>query len=242
MNKFVKLGLLLLVLVVLTACGAKDNVETDENSEPVSQSESGISADSDSGEGDIEDKLWDQPRPNPGDNSMSPAMQLLLGAFLLEESEFAVDAEMAPDLMIYWKLYKTLLESDTTAPEELDAVIAEIQEVMTAEQLEYIASLDLIQEDLITFANESGILESLRPEGAEDGDGTRPDRPEGIGLGGGQGRGGLGNTEDMDPEMIATLQARRDEMSGTGGITNRLQIPMIEALLELLEGKLDSYT
>lgn len=230
MKKFVNIGLLLLVLVLLSACGTKDIADAGASAEAAPES---------SVEGDSGVKLEGQPRSESGDNSLPLATELLLGTFHLEDSEFAVDVELALDLVPYWKLYKTLLESDTTAPEELDALVAGIQDVMTADQLDYIASLELIQEDLMTFANESGILDKLRPEGAESGDGTGQDKPEGIGsAGGGQGRG-FGNTDENNPEMVATLQARKDEMSGTGGIANRLQIPMIEALIDLLEGKLE---
>ena len=166
---------------------------------------------------------------------------------MLEETEYAVDAELAPYLVPYWKVYRSLLESDTTAPEELSALIDEIQEVMDAEQVNYIASLELTQEDLMTYLQESGIMENLRPEGVEgeDGEGTRPGRADGDGMpGGGTGPGGgqggqADGMDGMDPEVMATMQAERQAAGGGAMGGNRMITPLIEALIELLESKVN---
>ncbi len=112
---------------------------------------------------------------------------------------------------------------------------------MDVDQVNYIASLELTQEDLSTFMNESGIMESLRPEGTEDGDGTRPGRPDDVPEGTGQGRGqggGAGAAEGMDPELMATMQAERESAGGKGS-SRMTDVPLIEALIELLESKIN---
>lgn len=241
MDKFVKFGLLIMVLLALTACGAQDSVSSNIESEEAPQSDTSDSVGTSIEEDDSQTRSREELRADFADNALPPASQLILGTFMLEDTEFAVDVNLAPNLVPYWKLYKSLLESDTTAPEELEALIAEIQEVMGSDQVSYIAGLELTQEDLMTYLNESGIMENLRPEGTEDGDGTRPNRPdgmpEGMGPGGGQG-GGPGAAEGMDPELLATMQAEREEMGGAGGFgANRMIGPLIEALIELLESK-----
>ena len=185
MDKYRKIGLLMIVVLLLAACGADDAVEVILDPQDGSKPGSVDEEDTGNGEGDSQERSREELRADFADNALPPASQLLLGTFLLEDAEFAVDADLAPYLVPYWKLYKSLLESDTTAPEELEALIAEIQEVMNVDQVNYIASLELTQEDLTTYMNESGIMENMRPEGAEEGDGTgtRPDRPDGMPAG-----------------------------------------------------------
>ena len=244
MDKYRKIGLLMIVVLLLAACSANDAVEVILDPQDGSQPGSLVDADTGHGEGDSQERSREELRADFADNALPPASQLLLGTFLLEDAEFAVDADLAPYLVPYWKLYKSLLESDTTAPEELEALIAEIQEVMNVDQVNYIASLELTQEDLTTYMNESGIMENMRPEGAEEGDGTgtRPDRPDGMpaGTGPGGGQGGPGTTEGIDPEVMATMQAEREAGGGIRGMgANRMIVPLIDVLIDLLEGKIE---
>ena len=226
MNLMKKLGLLIVVVLLLTACGSESTgVDVVENS--------GSSAE------DIEAGR-EQLRVDYADNALSPALQLAVGTLLLEETDLAVDADQAATLVPYWKLYVTLTESDTTAPEELNALINEIQILMTPDQVSYIAGLELIQEDLMTLINELGIFEDLRADGSGDGSGaSRPEgMPEGVRPGGGQG-GGRG-AEGMDPELVATMQAQREEDGGGSFRNNRFIIPLVEELISLLEEKAGS--
>jgi len=226
MNLMKKLGLLIVVVLLLTACGSESTgVDVVENS--------GSSAE------DIEAGR-EQLRVDYADNALSPALQLAVGTLLLEETDLAVDADQAATLVPYWKLYVTLTESDTTAPEELNALINEIQILMIPDQVSYIAGLELIQEDLMTLINELGIFEDLRADGSGDGSGaSRPEgMPEGVRPGGGQG-GGRG-AEGMDPELVATMQAQREEDGGGSFRNNRFIIPLVEELISILEEKAGS--
>ena len=62
-------------------------------------------------------------------------------------------------------------------------------------------------------------------------------QPGGGPPGGGPG-GGFGG-EGLDPEQIATAQARRAE-GGGAGFGNRMVTPLVEAVIELLESKTGS--
>ena len=248
MSKYKILGLVVLGALMITACGS-EVVQVDE----VDQAAEAASGEAIESSGDtVTDgesesppaKTREELRADFAESALPPASQLVLGTLMLEDTEYAVDSNLASYLTPYWKLYKSLLESDTTAQEELDALINEIQEVMDADQVNYIASMELTQDDLMIYMNESGIMENMRPEGAEDGEGPgfmRPDgMPDGMGPGGGQGRGqgGLGGTEGLDPETMATMQAEREAKGGAGGMgASRMMVPLIDALIELLEGK-----
>ncbi|MCJ7716936.1 MAG: hypothetical protein MUO54_10525 [Anaerolineales bacterium] len=225
-----KLGLLIVVMLLLTACGS--------NSSDIQEVNYVGEAAVESSSGENREEL----RADFADNALSPALQLVVGTLMLEDTGLVVDIELAATLVPYWKLYITLTESDTTAPEELDALINEIQEIMSPDQINYIAGLELTQEDMMTLNNDLGIIEQLGSDGFGNGEGTgfdRPDgMPEGVGPGGGQGR--PGGTEGMDPELIATMEARREELGSGGFRGNRMTIPLVEALITLLEEKVNS--
>lgn len=243
MKRIKIVGLLITVLLMLTACGTNEAAGVGMDVDSAAQADLD---DPSSGEGDSPERSRDELRVDFADNALQPASQLILGTLMLEETEFAVDADLAPYLVPYWKLYRSLLESDTTAPEELSALIDEIQEVMNGDQVNYIVSLELTQENLRVYISESGIVEDMRPEGVEEGDETRPGRPEGASLpGGGSGPGGGqggqgGGMDGVDPELMATMQAEREAAGGGGGLNDsRMITPLIEALIELLEGKVN---
>jgi hypothetical protein len=243
-------GLFVLVALLISACGSEE-VQVEEN-DTAAESASEVAVETTgetAADGESEsppEKTREELRADFGESALPPASQLVLGTLMLEDTEYIVDSTLASYLTPYWKLYKSLLESDTTAQEELDALIKEVQELMDADQVNYIASLELTQEDLMKYMNESGIMENMRPEGSEDGEGqgfARPEMPDGIGPGGGQGRGqgGQGGMEGLDPETQATMQAEREANGGTGGMgANRMMLPLLDSLIELLEDKAGS--
>jgi|GEM_PF-1893911 len=168
------------------------------------------------------------------DDAVSIPTQLVVGSLLLEETELALDAEMAEKLLPYWKMYKVLAESDTKAPEEMDAVIDQIQEIMTADQVNYIAEMQITQETMLTLVSDLGINEKIILEGMKGG-GTGDDRPEGFVPGSG---GGAGKDVNINPELMATKQAARENAGD--GMMSRMIIPLVDELISLLEGKIGS--
>ncbi len=222
-----QLGILLMVVfLLLSACSSNSSDLTDSGLSPdTGQSEDGLNAD--------KVELTD----DYAEDALSIAQQLTLGSLLLEETDLAVDPELASDLIPYWKLYRSLLGSDTTAPEELDSLLKEIQEIMTAEQVNYIANLQLNQETMMTLVNEMGIID-LRQDGTGEG-GTGFNRPEGMPEGMRPGGGQGGGDSTVDPELMATMQAEREAAGGVRQ-SNRMTIPLVDALISLLEEKINS--
>ncbi|MEE9215895.1 MAG: hypothetical protein V3U32_00525 [Anaerolineales bacterium] len=176
-----------------------------------------------------------------GERDLPVQMQLILGTLQLENSDLAVDSKQAAELIPLWRALRSLSNSDTAAEAEIEALINQIQDTMTAEQIEAIASLDLSDVDLRTMIQDLGI-EFGSPEGfGEDGfqfqPGTFPGGggefgggPFGGGGGGPQGgfQGGDGN---FDPDAAATARAE----AGFSGIGRRGGGFLIEPLIELLE-------
>ena len=175
------------------------------------------------------------------EDALSVEMQLVVGSLILDESDQPINAELASNLVPYWKMYLSLAESDTAAPEEMDAVISEIQGMMTQDQVGYIAGLQLTQDSMMTLLDDSGITEQLSLESMGTGDGTG-ERPEGMvpGSGAGGGAGAGADVEGMDPELIATMQAEREEEGADLLSANRMLVPLIEQLIFQLEGMKNS--
>ena len=197
------------------------------------------------------------------EGALPASLQLILGTLQLEGTELTVSAEQASSLAPLWKAVRSLSASDTAAQAEIEAVLNQIQESMTREQLEAIAAMELSQEDLFTAVQEMGIQplgqgdagrfsdsgtgdfiaggsEGGPPGGGAAGGGAIFIGPAGGSPGGG-GPGGLagdqlteGFTSDLDPDQIATLEARRE--SG-GGLSARMAAFLVDPLIELLEAR-----
>ncbi len=173
-----------------------------------------------------------------------PQMQLSMGTFLLEDTDLAVTPEQAVELLPLWKAVLSLSESDTAAQAEIDALYDQIEETMTAEQMEAIAVTNPTQEDIAALMEDLGLEYTNTPRGFDSEDlpeGFDPENFQGgfpgggpggdPGMGQGPGAGMFGG--DIDPETIATMEARREEMGGDFG--GRMGSFLIEPLIELLE-------
>ncbi len=164
--------------------------------------------------------------------------QLLFGTLLLENSDLAVTADQAVELLPLWKVYRSLLDSDITAAEELEAVAKQITRKMTAEQLATMEGQTLDREQMSATMEELGIdfAGAGRGDGFEQPDGfTPPDGfapPDGFRPGQGEGPGGGPGGAGIDPEIMATRQA---ELEANGGFQRGFNLPLVEALIELLE-------
>lgn len=179
-----------------------------------------------------------------GLDAMSVQFQLILGTFLLEETDLAVDSEQASDLLPLWKAVRSLGESDTAAAEENEALIDQIQETMIPEQLEAITTMEISREDMTALMEELGVTPGFG-EGAGDGGDFQPGEgfagrlpegglPEGGFTGRGQGPGG-GGFGEIGPEQMATIEAMREERGGRAGMFGAQFL--IDPLIELLESK-----
>ena len=217
MKKNSLITLLLISAIALTACGsAGTNTSTDANSDP--QLADGIT------------------RETP------LSTQLAIGTLKLEDTDYAVDSDQASNLLPLWQVLKSLTESDSAAQEEITAIVEQIQETMTPEQLNAIDAMDLTGENLFAVMQEMDIATQFRTDGTgrPSGEGFPPEGgfPGGGPGGGGRPGGGFGGDgSQLSPEQIATAQARRAENGGGAGFGNRLLIPLTEAVITLLESK-----
>ncbi len=169
--------------------------------------------------------------------------QLTLGILKLEETDLAVDTEQAAELLTLWQAIRSLSSSDITAEGEIEAIVNQILDTMSPEQLEAIAAMELTQEGILELTQELGIARggdwtgegdprSSAPDGMVPGSGGGP----GGGMGGGRFSEGEGSL-DLDPEQIATLQAERAEKQSSG---DRFSMFLINPLIQMLEERSQS--
>ncbi len=169
--------------------------------------------------------------------ALSPMVQNIVGLFRLEDTDLAVDTTQAKTLLPLWQAYRSLLESDTTAAAELEAIQTQISQALPDEQHDAIAALNLSPEDMSSLMDELGVT----PFGAAVGEraGLGGDLPSGSGPAGGfvpgqgmgQGAGPGATAEGLDPQVIATLQASRP--AGRQG--DRFSLALLDPLIELLK-------
>jgi hypothetical protein len=173
-------------------------------------------------------------------------MQLALGTFKLEDTDHPVSAEQAKDLLPLWKALRSLGDSETTAAQELEAVINQIQGAMTPEQMTDIQAMQLSFQDMQSLSQELGLqfgmgggfgemspemqatIEAARQSGQAPGGGGFQGGPGGFPGGGPPDMGGVG------PEVRQTAMA-----SGGGRRNSGLNLPpgLLDALIKLLEEK-----
>jgi len=181
-------------------------------------------------------------------NALPVVTQLIVGTFKLEETDLAISADQAQELVPLWQAYRTLLSSETSAQQEREALVSQIEESMTADQLKGIADMELTASDMQTIFSErggpGGDDGTPSPNGAQTGqpgaggglivpfDGGGGAFPGGGGglSGGGSGFGGLAPGQTPNPEAFATLRAQR-------GGTSSLNPGLVNVLIRFLQQK-----
>jgi len=229
----------LIIILVLSACGGSNEAassDTEINESAAVQGSGEVSSPAADAGGGIDEDFRD---------AMPLSAQLGFGTLLLEDSEHAVDADQAAQLLPLWKAARSLSESETAAEAELEAVFNQIEDTMTAEQINAIANLQLTGETMAQLMEDLGIsfgfggdrFGNLTPEqqataqaARESGEGPAGGEFPGAGQGrgGGQGIGGA----ELTPEQQATIEARRAERSSVGA---RFALVCVNPLIDLLD-------
>ncbi len=178
--------------------------------------------------------------------------KLALGTLKLEGTELAIDEAQATELLPLWQALNTLTNSDTTATAELNAVVNQIQETMSAAQIKALNEMELTSEGL-TAMIESGDL-GFGPGGLRGGQ-RNSDTGEGVprGFGGGfggpppieggspgggqlRGFGPGGGFGELSEEDRATRQAQF-EGGGTEGFQEQMLMRAVVGLLQTKTGQ-----
>jgi hypothetical protein len=150
--------------------------------------------------------------------------------------------------------FRSLNNSETSAQAEIDAVLTQIEESMTADQLEAIAGMQLTSDDLselieryrlrtaiatgsADFSDTSVAQTSLA--GGVPPDGGGPDGAIGVGLPG----GGMGSDPMSGAIAVEVSSGSAETDSTPASLTsaddssNRTALSLIDPLIELLEAR-----
>lgn len=230
------ISLIIMSLFVLTACGTSVQADIDQAVEQVSEAVELQAA---------PDQILEREMPQ--------SLQLALGIFALEDTSHPITPEQAAELLTLWKAARSLNQSETVAAEELQAVVRQIRDIMTPEQLDLVISMDLSFEDMGPIADKLGLdfgmtgrLGEMTPEMQatmqamrESGQAPEGGFGGGSGFGGGPGGGGsgggsFGGETGLSPEQRATAIAERGDSRQVG-----LGVPvqLLDAIIEFLSTK-----
>jgi hypothetical protein len=149
-------------------------------------------------------------------DALSLRNQLIVGTFRLEGTPLAVTEEQAGELVPLWQLLRALTGTDSSSQLESEAVMVQIQEAMTSEQLLAIQELQL------TNTDNQALLESLGISSQATGMG---------GQGTGQGRN---MTEEEKAARRATQGVTEAQVGAAGQGGSRA---VLDKLIELLENR-----
>ena len=243
MKKYLVLTLLMTMILVVTACNSpaqsatiefKSGSEIQEPDPQTPESSSEVQGPSPQASANASALLVDY------ENALPLASQLAIGIIKLEESNSPLTEQQAIELRLLWKAAENLSESETAAVEETQAILTQIEEALSSEQLETIKEMQLTVEDMTSVLLNMGIdLQAGRGSGQrlEGASGAAPGG--GVGLGGGVPGGGMpggGNGPgggEISPEVRETSMAARGVIAPSA---SRVNFIWANAVVEYLEG------
>ncbi|MBK9925129.1 MAG: hypothetical protein IPP66_07535 [Anaerolineales bacterium] len=171
--------------------------------------------------------------------------QLVLGSLKLEDTSYGITVEQANELLPMWQVYDELTNSDTAAQEEIDALVEQIQETMTSEQIQAITDMQLTQQDVFTTMQTTNIASTSQSDSSV----TVPSSGGGMPAGGPPDGGG-GAPPDMSGGMPSdagggdapNTGAGQSQNAQTGSDQAQMSAPsaLVQALIESLEQKIQA--
>jgi predicted small secreted protein len=241
---YIIISILLLPAVLLTACstsGAESAVQAAAGAETQVDA---TKSDAQAGASETENEF-----------SMPTSMQLVFGIIKLEQTDYAIQADQAQELLTLWKATRSLSESETAATEEIEAVLNQIWDTLTPEQKQVLEEMDISDQGMGAIAEELGLefgggsrfdemtpemqatIEAMRASGESPRGMFGSDFPgggQGGGAGGGFGSGG----EQLSPEARETAIAERGGFARAGAGLG-LNPAFIDAIIEFLQAKVE---
>lgn len=168
--------------------------------------------------------------------------QLAVGTLKLAGTDQDISSEQAQNLVVYWETYQELSQRDTAAQEEMDALVTQIQETMTSDQMQAITDMNITQQDV--FASMQGVtVDSSNsgnstvsvPSGSSSGGGMPAGGPPADGGGvppdGGM-PGDLGGTASGSSQVQSSATG-----SSSAGIAN-IPPALVEAVIQSLQQRI----
>lgn len=182
-----------------------------------------------------------------GSGTASPASlslegQLLVGTFRLENTELAVTADQAAELLPLWQALQSLADSDIAASQEVEAVITQIEDTMTPGQIDSITAMKLTQDDLAAALSQVGNASgNSSSTGTSSSSSVELQANAGMGAPGGgnpptdMGGGGMAFPAGGESASVTQASATR---AVTAGTSTQVPTALISSLVELLKKKI----
>jgi hypothetical protein len=217
---FWKLGVVVPVMVLVTACGGPAQTTTASSALSVGYS-----------------------------GALPVETQLIAGSLFLEDTDLAISTEQAPELLLLWRAFRSLSNSDTSAQAEIDALINQIEETMSVEQIEAISAMKLTSDDLAVVLQQVA-APSMASAGSTTGTGSSAVLGPGAGgfvIGSGPGPGGGDGMALLAPSAgqgtilsAASTEIPSQNLSQSSRSSDRTAIRLVDTLITLLETRADA--
>jgi hypothetical protein len=159
--------------------------------------------------------------------SLSQVNLLLVGTLKLEDTDQAVSAEEAAQLLPLWQGYRSLSNSQTSAEAEVDALLKQIESTMTSDQIQAIKDMNLTSTDMMNLMQTMG--GAMGPQGTPNPQSTpgldfpsggfqsgSPPSGDAQGGAGGPPSGSTGGTTRTFPQGGANMQGGPGGDAGSG--------------------------
>jgi hypothetical protein len=179
---------------------------------------------------------------NTTNQDLSVETQLAVGTLKLAGTDQDISSEQAQNLVVYWETYQQLSQSDTAAQEEVDALVAQIQETMTSDQMQAITDMNITQQDV--FASMQGVTAASSnssnntvsvPSGSSSGGGMPAGGPPADG-GGAPPDGGMGG--DMGGAAPASSGSQTTASVASSTVTANVPSVLVQAVIEAMQQKI----
>ena len=202
--------LVLIIASMLTACGSAD--QKNESINIVEPTPNALNAPAITISTDPAEVSQQNTINYEYEGALSSRLLLAFGSLKLAETANPITVEQAPQMLMLWQALDNLTQSGTSAEAEVDALMSQIEQLFTSEQIASINAMALTQTELQTWAQANGIT---------------------VGTGTGQ---GMGQGSGLSPEAKATKQAENSLLGNTATGEGGLSSAITDALISYLEG------
>jgi hypothetical protein len=165
-------------------------------------------------------------------NDLPIETQLAVGTLKLSGTEQDVSTKQAEELIVYWQVYEELSQSETSAQAEVDALIAQIQEAMTGEQIQAIAAMEITGADVLASSQGMSVTSSNSSANTV----SVPSGSGGMPAGGPPAEGGMPpDGSAMPADMSGSVPASgvdAEASSDSAGVPSSLIDALIQSLQE----------
>jgi hypothetical protein len=167
-------------------------------------------------------------------SGLSTANRLAVGTLKLEDTSQPVTTTQAGQLLTLWEGYQSLSQSDTSSQVELDALLTQIQAVMSSEQLQAIETMGLtdqsISDVLLSIGNSTIASAPVTTPGSTSLSQVNPGAGPG-GMPGGAGDSVMNAIIDGGTKQSTPAATQSSSNAGTTQVSSML----LRALVKMLE-------